>query len=1164
MEIIDNKALVLKTRDPDKVTQVIPQSHVVSQTQTPSGVGYEVAVKWTLANAKILQNLGFKNVPSPIVGQYNWPGMYKPFEHQKDTASFLTLNQRAFCLNDMGCVDSETEYLSPTGWKKISEYLEGDVAQYLPDTGAIEFVPPEAYVKKPCTDMIHFKTKYGVDQMLSPEHRMLVSDNASKTNKTAVMSAAYMQYRHDAKHRKEKIIHGRDTISFAHAATPATYIRPWGQGLAITDAELRLQVAVIADGHFSGNTTRCVMRLKKERKVGRLKEILKETGIAYVETTPEYESAEGFHIFKFDSPIKLKEFDERFYKCSAEQIDIIYNEVLHWDGCIRKGIKANEFSSTSRVSADFVQMVFNSKGHIARITEDKRENRNTCYNVTIRELGKQHLGYYSTTTKTVFDCKSTDGFKYCFTVPSTFLLFRRNGCVFASGNTGKTMSVIWAADYLMTKKIIKRVLVICPLSIMDPAWRADLFKTAMHRMVDIAHGSRDKRIKVIKSDAEFVIINYDGIEIVANEIAKGGFDLIVCDEASALKTPTTKRWKTLNSLITQHTWLWLLTGTPAAQSPMDAYGLAKILRPDSVPRYIGAFKDKVMLKITQFKYIPRPEAQDIVYKVLQPAIRYTKEECLDLPELTYTERDTPMTAQQRKYYDLLKKEMMFEAAGEEVSAVNAAIKMNKLLQISCIGYNTPVLTNLGWKPIQTITSKDFIWDGIEWVKQDGAIERGLKHVEKCFGVYMTLDHKVLTESGWSTAQDILYGKSSKKLNRADVWLPYSNGTSRDYYRNGCQMRNVVMSMPVWDSSYKKESIFTRFTSKAPKKLWVSPWERNSQNEQHPVLQQLPQYVREVPQQKRQRFQKLRSKRDIRMRNMEEVFYKFLGRYERYVQKRIDARQNRQQRTLLERKLQMDFSGRAREQHPKQYSYSYFKRKNDRGSSRFNIWYKTWDPSKKAKSRVAHPLSVNNSTEQEQKTFDLLNCGPRQRFVVLGETGPLIVHNCGAAYSDTGEVVEFDCSVRLKEMTEIIEQSSHKVLVFANFKHGIVTIKRHLDSLGITSDVIHGGVSANNRTKIFNQFQLEKDPQVLIIQPKAAAHGVTLHAANTIIWWGPITSTETYLQANARVHRQGQKNPCTVVHLVGSSVERSLYASLTSKTEAQNTLLNMYKNIFGLI
>ena len=102
MEIIDNKALMLKTRNPDKVTQVITQSYVTSETQTPTGIGYEIAVKWTLPNAKILQNLGFKNVPSPIMGQYEWPGMYKPFEHQKVTASFLTLNQRAFCLNDMG------------------------------------------------------------------------------------------------------------------------------------------------------------------------------------------------------------------------------------------------------------------------------------------------------------------------------------------------------------------------------------------------------------------------------------------------------------------------------------------------------------------------------------------------------------------------------------------------------------------------------------------------------------------------------------------------------------------------------------------------------------------------------------------------------------------------------------------------------------------------------------------------------------------------------------------------------------------------------------------------------------------------------------------------------------------------------------------------------
>jgi len=131
---------------------------------------------------------------------------------------------------------------------------------------------------------------------------------------------------------------------------------------------------------------------------------------------------------------------------------------------------------------------------------------------------------------------------------ASFLTLNRKCFCFNEQGTGKTNSVIWAADYLLKTEVIRRVLVICPLSIMDCAWRSDLFKTTMHRRVGIAHGSREKRIDVSKSKAEFVIINYDGIEVVQDEIARGRFDLIVCDEATALKNPKTRRWKDLNSL----------------------------------------------------------------------------------------------------------------------------------------------------------------------------------------------------------------------------------------------------------------------------------------------------------------------------------------------------------------------------------------------------------------------------------------------------------------------------------------------------------------------------------------------------------------------------------------------------------------------------------------
>lgn len=522
MEIVQNKAVLVNTRAPHKITEVIKDAHVVKEVPLPKGqTGYTVAVKWTLRNTKILRNLGFKKTPSPITGKYNWPGVYTPMKHQVETAAFMTLHPRAFCLNDMG--------------------------------------------------------------------------------------------------------------------------------------------------------------------------------------------------------------------------------------------------------------------------------------------------------------------------------------------TGKTMSCAWAADYLMTLGIIKRVLIVAPLSILDTAWRADLFKSVMHRRVDIAHGAPDKRRAVIRSGAEFVIINYDGIEVVHKELLAGGFDLIICDEASALKNSNIKRWKLMNQLVNPETWLWLLTGTPAAQSPDEAYGLAKLVNPKAVPKHHGSFKDMVMYKVSTFRYVPRPDAQATVHRVLQPAVRFTKEECMDLPEMTYTDREIPLSPQQAKYYNQLKQELLVQAAGEEISAINAAVEMNKLLQISA----------------------------------------------------------------------------------------------------------------------------------------------------------------------------------------------------------------------------------------------------------------------------------------------------------------------GAVYSDTGGVVQFDCTSRLNELVEIVEQAAHKVLIFANFKHSIDIIREHLSKHKITNAAISGDVSLNRRSELIENFQRTPDPHVLVIQPQAASHGITLHAADTVIWYSPIPSVEYYLQANARVHRAGQKNPCTVIHLFGSTVERQMYIRLQSKRDDQESLLAMYKSVIGL-
>ena len=429
-----------------------------------------------------------------------------------------------------------------------------------------------------------------------------------------------------------------------------------------------------------------------------------------------------------------------------------------------------------------------------------------------------------------------------------FLVGNRKAFCFNEQGTGKTASVIWSADYLMRLGLIKRVLVICPLSIMKASWQADLFKFAMHRTVAVAHGSAKKRKEIVKSGAEFVIINFDGVGIVKKEIMDGEFDLIVVDEASAYKNARTQRWKDLRDLTKVSRGLWMLTGTPAAQSPVDAYGLAKLVNPTGVPPFFSQFRDSVMNKVSQYRWVPRPEAKGIVHRLLQPAIRFEKKDCLDLPPITYIDREAPLTPQQQGFYKLLAKQMLIEAAGEEISAVNAAVQVNKLLQIAC----------------------------------------------------------------------------------------------------------------------------------------------------------------------------------------------------------------------------------------------------------------------------------------------------------------------GSVYTDTGEVVDFDVSNRLNVVQEVIEESSNKVLVFVPFTHTIDLLRQHLEKNHISCDVISGAVSANKRAEIVRTFQTQSDPKVLIIQPQAASHGLTLTAADTIIWYAPCTSVETYLQANARIDRPGQVNPMTVVHIRGSNVETKMYSLLRNNIRNHNAIIDLYR------
>jgi SNF2 family DNA or RNA helicase len=165
---------------------------------------------------------------------------------------------------------------------------------------------------------------------------------------------------------------------------------------------------------------------------------------------------------------------------------------------------------------------------------------------------------------------------------------------------------------------------------------------------------------------------------------------------------------------------------------------------------------------------------------------------------------------------------------------------------------------------------------------------------------------------------------------------------------------------------------------------------------------------------------------------------------------------------------------------------------------------------------------------------------------------------GAVYTDKHEVIEFDVSPRLNALMEVIEETDNKIIIFVPYRHTIELLSRYLTEHNINNQVIQGSVSATQRASIINQFQSMDDPRVLVIQPQAASHGVTLTRADTVVFWSPVMSVETYLQCIARMDRVGQVNKMTVVHLQGSEVERKMYKMLQGKVDLHTKLVDLYR------
>lgn len=271
-----------------------------------------------------------------------------------------------------------------------------------------------------------------------------------------------------------------------------------------------------------------------------------------------------------------------------------------------------------------------------------------------------------------------------------FIINNPRGFVLNEMGLGKSASALWAIDYLLATKQISRALVVAPLSTLNRVWADELFKVLMHRHSSVFYGSAERRRSLYATGQwEIGVVNFDGVPILADlimqDVSSGALDMIVIDEASAYRNSRTARWKLMRKLVAQVPRLVLMTGTPCPESPLDVYGLAKLLGVSDAPKFFGAWRDMTMTRVNRYTWVPRPDGYEKAFQLLQPAVRFTKADCLDLPPLVHESREVMLTAEQRAAYRQMQKEMQLQFANDDtpLSAINAADRINKLRQIAC-------------------------------------------------------------------------------------------------------------------------------------------------------------------------------------------------------------------------------------------------------------------------------------------------------------------------------------------------------------------------------------------------------------------------------------------------------------------------------------------------
>lgn len=686
----------------------------------------------------------------------------KPFEHQERALKLSAMKKNFAYFMEMGCVDGETEFLTQRGWIKFKDFVLEDwerpllVAQCEPyetdiTRWAYRFVEPEAYIKKESNDWYTLVNKTGnggrKNFLFTGDHVIPLSycytnhdnDRCRKhfrydmydcTAKYIYQSINKVPDRkpyypmHDFRHTQLYYTAG---VSEGFKGFASEYFHPeHNEVCRLTPAEIRFMVAVAADGTYpNAHDNKVDFYFTKGRKVERLQMLAAKAGIqmAY-ETKKNKTTKKIIHIFHAIAPIKCKVFDGKWYSLNKEQLRAVAEEVFYWDGHVSSTGDYAEFYSIHKDSADFIQYALTANGWPCRIHYQESKNlyrvaayRNFCSNKELLPEGLSPNGCLEKKQRifTVAEHDEEVRTAHCFRVPSGYLLLRREGEIFVSGNSGKTKVMLDNIGTLYDSEHITGAIILAPKGVYMNwsekeipthmsddiekeilVWKAsdsDGKKRAIAKRIQNWNG---KSLQLLVYNIES-LISEKGMVLLSDFIKRHrGKVLALVDESTCIKNHKAKRTKAAISVGKKCLARRIATGSPVTNSPLDLYSQCAFL--DKNLLGFGSFYsfrntyaniEKVQNRQGQSyeKILSYKNLDQLSKRLDEFSFRITKKECLDLPDKIYVTRDVDLTPEQVKLYKEMSEYQfaMLEKEGQihEMSAQIVLTKLLRLHQLLC-------------------------------------------------------------------------------------------------------------------------------------------------------------------------------------------------------------------------------------------------------------------------------------------------------------------------------------------------------------------------------------------------------------------------------------------------------------------------------------------------